>query len=481
VNRQIVHLMGVVVALFALLVVFTSRWAVFEAESLEHESANRRPLIEQAQIPRGIITAADGTVLARNRRRGSGSSRLFTRVYPQRDLMAHALGYSFIDRGNAGIEREYDDELAGREDEFTTIVDELTGGTDAGNDVRLTLDPAAQRAAIAALGDRKGAVVALEPDTGRVRVMASVPQYDPNEIPSRFSQLATDNANSPLLNRATQSTYPPGSAFKVVTAAAALDTGKFTPDSIVDGSSPQRISGVPLSNCCTEGSGDFGPIPLAVALQRSVNTAFANVAVELGQDTLVEYMKRFGFYEDPPLDYPDAQMAPSGIFNGDGDLVEDGFDVGRAAIGQGGAEGQTRATVLQMALVAAAIGNGGVMMEPRLVERIVSPDGRVRERFRPRRLRRVVKEETARQLAAMMRGVVQSGTAAGTGLDAFDAAGKTGTAEVQGGAANQAWFIAFAPAEDPKVAIAVTVERTQGQGASVAAPIARQVLAEILG
>ncbi|MEX2196067.1 MAG: penicillin-binding protein 2 [Thermoleophilaceae bacterium] len=471
--------MTLVVLLFALLVVFTSRWSVFEAESLENESANRRPLIEQAQIPRGIITATDGTVLARNQQRGSGSSAIFTRLYPQNELMVHAMGYSFIDRGQAGTEQFRNDALAGLSDEFSTILDELTGGVDAGDDVRLTLDPDVQRAAVAALGGRRGGVVAIEPSTGRVRAMVSVPQYDPNTIPDNFAELASDDESSPLLNRATQATYPPGSTFKVVTATAALDTGEFTPSSTLDGSSPQEISGVDLSNCCTEGSGDFGPLPFSTALQRSVNTAFANVGVQIGRGTLVEYMKRFGFYEDPPLDYPDGQMAPSGIFNRDGELVEDGFDVGRAAIGQGGAEGQTRATPLQMAMVAAAIGNDGVLMEPRLTERIVAPDGRVEERVEPEEHRRVMKEETAAQMQQLMRGVVQSGTAAGTGLDEFQAAGKTGTAEVADH--NQAWFITFAPADDPQIAIAATVEETQGQGASVAAPIARRVLQEILG
>lgn len=473
-NRQISHLMMLVVVLFGLLVVFTSRWSVFEAESLENENANRRPIIEQAQIPRGIITASDGTVLARNRQVGRGSSRIFTRLYPQNELMAHALGYSFIDRGNAGIEKSRNDELAGLSDEFTTIFEELTGGVDAGDDVRLTLDPRAQRAAVTALGGRKGGVVAIEPGTGRVRAMVSVPQYDPNTIPDNFAELASDEDNAPLVNRATQSTYPPGSTFKVVTATAAIDTGEFTPQSTLDGSSPQEISGVELSNCCEEGSGDFGPIPFATALQNSVNTAFANVGVQIGRGTLVEYMKRFGFYEDPPLDYPDGQMAPSGVFNADGDLVEDGFDVGRAAIGQGGAEGQTRATPLQMAMVAAAIGNDGVLMEPRLTERVVAPDGRIEERVEPEEFRRVMKEETATAMQQMMRGVVTSGTAAGTGLDQFGAAGKTGTAEVADH--NQAWFIMFAPVDDPQIAIAATVENTQGQGASVAAPIARQVL-----
>lgn len=479
-NRQITHLMVLVVLLFALLVAFTSRWSVFQAEGLQDQTANRRPLIEQAQIPRGLILARDGTVLARNRARGSGSSRIFERLYPENDLFAHAMGYSFLEQGRSGTELFRNDELAGISNEFTTIYEELTGGREEGDDVRLNLDPQAQRVAVNALAGRKGAVVALEPKTGKVRVMASVPQYDPNRIPAEFDRLRSDDANSPLLNRATQSTYPPGSAFKVVTAVAAIDSGRFTPDSIVDGSSPVEISGVPLSNCCTEGQGSFGRIPLSTALENSVNTAFAQVGEDLGRDTMVRYMKRFGFYEDPPLDYPDAQMGPSGIFNRDGRLVDEGFDVGRTAIGQGGEQGQTRATPLQMALVAAAVGNDGVLMRPRLADRVVAPDGRVKERIEPEEERRVMSERTASQVQQMMRLVVRSGTAAGAGLEPFNAAGKTGTAEVDGGRTNQAWFISFAPVDDPEIAIAVTVERTQGQGGTVAAPIARQVYQSLL-
>ena len=478
-NREIKHLFVVILALFGLLVFATSWWSVFGADDLKNESANRRPLIEQAQIPRGIITARDGTVLTRNEQQGRGSGRIFRRFYPERDLFTHALGYSFIERGRAGIEQYRNDELAGIEDEFTTIFEELTGGEEEGDNVRLTLDPAAQRTAIQALAGRRGGVVALEPDTGRVRVMASFPQYDANAVRTDFSSLARDQA-SPLVNRTTQSTYPPGSSFKVVTAVAAIDSGLFRPDSIVDGSSPVEISGVPLSNCCTEGQGDFGPITLATALENSVNTAWAQVGERIGRERLVEYMRRFGFYGDPPVDYPDGQLAPSGIFNRDGDLVDEGFDVGRAAIGQGGAEGETRATPLQMAMVAAAIGNDGVLMQPRLTDRVVKPDGRIEERVEPEEAERVMKEETARQVQQMMRLVVQNGTAAGQGLDEFGAAGKTGTAEVAGGTSNQAWFISFAPADDPEIAIAVTVERTQGQGGSVAAPIARQVYQSLL-
>ena len=306
--------------------------------------------------------------------------------------------------------------------------------------------------------------------------MASVPEYDPNEIPRRGSQLK-NAPGSPLFNRTTQSSYPPGSTFKVVTAAAALDTGEFTPDSIVDGSSPRDVSGVPLAN---SGGADFGPITLTDALTNSVNTVWAQVGEKLGTATLEKYMARFGFNQDPPLDYPDEQMNPSGVRNSGGRLVTSGFDVGRVAIGQGGAEGQIQVTPLQMAMVAAAVGNRGKLIQPRLTDKIVDPDGRVTDHIEPEEQSTVMSEKAADQLKEMMTNVVNEGTGTQAALAGIQVGGKTGTAEVDNATSNQAWFIAFAPVVNPRMAIAVTVERTDGQGGTVAAPIAKQVLETLL-
>jgi penicillin-binding protein A len=313
-----------------------------------------------------------------------------------------------------------------------------------------------------------------------VRVMVSVPEYDPNQVPSRFGQIERD-PNQPLLNRTTQELYPPGSTFKVVTAAAALDSGKVAPTTVIDGSSPKTISGVPLENA---GGQSFGPLSFTDALTNSVNTVFAQVGERIGRDTLVEYMKRFGFYQDPELDYPGFQMVPSGILNGNGDYVEGGFDVGRVAIGQGGLEGEIRASPLQMALVAAAIGNRGRLMKPALTDRILRKDGRVKERIEPDLQSQVVKPETAEQLGQMMSRVVEEGTGTAAALAGITVAGKTGTAEVGANREfTQPWFIAFAPVENPRMAVAVTVERQPpgSAGGTVAAPIARSVLEELLG
>jgi penicillin-binding protein A len=478
-NRQIAQLFGLFVLLFAVLVAFTSYWSVLEADGLEDNPNNRRALIREQKVPRGLILASDGeTELARSVPRGRGEDRIFTRIYPTGGLFSHPVGYSFIRNGRISLEQSQNEALAGEEDEFESIFTGLEGREREGLDVVTNLSRPGTEAAVAGLAGRKGAVVAVEPQTGKVRVMVSIPEYDANLIPTEFARLNND-PNKPTLNRTTQELYPPGSTFKVVTATAALDSGKVTPESIIDGSSPREISGVPLANA---GGQSFGPISFTDALTNSVNTVFAQVGETVGRSTLVEYMKRFGFYADPPLDYPDGQMIPSGIINGDGDYVEDGFDVGRVAIGQGGLEGEIRSAPLQMAQVAAAIANGGRLMKPRLTDRIVRKDGRVAERIQPDLQSRVMKPETAEQLTGMMSRVVEEGTGTAAALSGITVAGKTGTAEVGANREfTQPWFIAFAPVDNPRMAIAVTVERTTGQGGTVAAPIAAQVLDTLLG
>lgn len=471
-TAPIIRLFGLVIVLFALLIGFTSRWTVFEADSLRDHRANRRALLEEQRIRRGLIRAADGTVLARSLPARGGTYR---RTYPQDGLFAHAIGYSFANLGRAGLERSRNGELIGERNELTSIVDQLRGRQQEGDDVVTSLDPVAQRVALRALGGQRGSVVAIEPATGRVRVMASVPGFDPNEVPRLFPRLVRDREGSPLLNRATQATYPPGSTFKVVTAAAALDSGRYTPRTVVSGRSPKKISGVPLSN---SGDKDFGDVDLTTALTFSVNTVWAEVAEKLGKATMGDYMQRFGFYAKPPLDYPSDQRSASGEYRR-GRLLDpgsDAIDVGRMGIGQD----RLSVTPLQMAMVAAAVANGGTLMKPRLVEKVLDRDGRVVQTVEPEVQARVMKPDTAAALAAMMTQVVREGTGTAAALQGVEVAGKTGTAEIVPGRVNQPWFIAFAPLPRPRVAIAVTVERSSGQGGTVAAPIAKQVLEALL-
>jgi peptidoglycan glycosyltransferase len=476
-NTPISRLFVLVLLLFAALIAFTSRWSVFEAKALRDNPKNRRALIEELQVKRGTIRAADGTLLARSEPAGAGTYR---RVYTEAaKLLPQVIGFSDIDLGRAGIERSRNDDLSGDAGELDDIVDQLKGGVERGDDVRLSIDLGAQRAALAGLNGRKGSVVAIEPATGRVRAMVSVPGYDPQALLRSDTRAPLDrDPDAPLLNRATQAGYPPGSTFKVVTATAALDRGQFTPDSRVNGDSPKEISGVPLAN---SGGKSFGDIDLTTALTFSVNTVWAQVAEQLGKGAMAEYMRRYGFNADPPLDYPDGQMLPSGEYDENNALLPPTsrfVDVGRMGIGQD----KLRVTPLQMAMVAATVANRGELMRPTLTQSVVDPDGRVADRVEPERERRVMSEKTAAELTAMMENVVREGTGTAAALQGIDVAGKTGTAEiVRETDVNQPWFIGFAPSAAPKVAVAVTIERSQGgQGGTEAAPIAKQVMEALL-
>jgi penicillin-binding protein A len=492
VNSQIVRLYAFILLLFTGLVVFTSRWSVLEAEELEDSPDNRRLVIEEQQIERGSITTSDGVLIAESNPAGAEqnpSQRVFVRNYPQGSLFGNPLGYSFVDIGRTGIELSENDLLSGDQNEFATLIDQLSGGQREGADITLTLDAEAQRVATDALqsaidsnsGAIGGSVVAIEPDTGAIRVMASLPGFDPNAVEDSktYSQLS-ESESGPLRNRATQDPFAPGSTMKVVTAAAALDSGEFEPSTTLNANSGIEISGFPLAN---SGGQDFGTIDMTTALTQSVNTYWAQVGEQLGEDTMAEYMERFGFYSDPPLDYPDDQMIASGPRNADGDLVREGFDVGRVAIGQGGAEGELQATTTQMAMVAATIANGGDRMVPTFLQEAKDPDGRTIEELDPEVDAEVVSEETAEQVTELMVGVANDGTASGLSTSLGQLAGKTGTAEIDVEASiNRPWFIGFAPAEDPQIAVAAMIERCTGCfGGEVAGPIATQVMDSLGG
>ena len=312
VNAPIRRLYMLFLVLFGVLVYFTSKDAVFDAKALRDNPLNRRALLEEQRIHRGTIRAADGTIVARSRSGSAGG--VYSRRYPTDGLFAHAIGYSYTTLGRAGLELYRNDELTGKNNELTSILDQLRGKRQVGDNIRTTLDPAAQKVAYDQLAGRHGAVVALDPRNGDLKVMASVPTYDPNLLrsPKTYSRLANDNANKPLVNRATQFGYAPGSTFKVVTATAAIDSGQFTPTSTVDGKNGVKISGVPLQNDFNQ---SFGPITLAAALEQSVNTVYAQVGEKLGKRTMREYMKRFGFNRKPQLDYPADQMSASGEYH----------------------------------------------------------------------------------------------------------------------------------------------------------------------
>jgi len=470
VNRAILRLFVLACVLFGLLVGFTSRWTVFEAEALRDMPENRRELLEEQRIRRGPIRAADGTAIARSVPAGAGT---FRRTYPDGPLFSFPVGYSDITLGRFGLEAFRNDALVGERDDIASIFDQLAGERRVGDEVVTTLDRRAQRVAYEALAGRRGSVVAIEPSSGRVRVMASTPPFDPNEVIRSRSLRGIST-----FNRATLGQYPPGSTFKVVTAAAAIDSGRFTPSSLVDGRSPKEISGAPLNNF---GNQSFGRIPLTDALTQSVNTVWAEVGVRLGGETMQRYMERFGFYDRVPLDLPAGERGVSAVFpdrRGRAPMTSDRVDVGRVSIGQGG----LLVSPLQMAMVASAVANDGRLMRPTLTERVVDREGQTSDDVDAEELGEVMSREAARQVGDMMARVVEEGTGTAAALSGVSVAGKTGTAEIDPATdLNQPWFIGFAPRENPRVAVAVTIERAQGgTGGEVAAPIARRVLQELL-
>jgi peptidoglycan glycosyltransferase len=453
-NAPIFRVFGLFVVLFGVLIAFSSNWAVFSAAGLRDNRHNSRVILEEQRVKRGVIRADNGDVLA-------GSTPLsgdrYTRRYPTGKLFALAVGYDNVRFGRAGLERYYNDALVGRKDELPQLIDSLVSKKVVGDDLRTTLDPKAQKVAMDAIQGRKGAVVALDVKTGGVRVLAGTPSFDPLH-PNEGS----------TFNLATQGLFPPGSTFKTVTATAAIDSGRYQPDSRVSGANGKIISGTPLNNFAGE---NFGDITLTQALTNSVNTVWAEVGVKLGRKTMQDYMERFGFGEKPPMDYPAEQMEASGPRRNGRILPMSSqrVDVGRTAIGQA----LLLATPLQMASVAQTIGNGGVRMEPRLVQKVVDPDGRTVDEPLPERAQRVMSADSAQKVATMMKSVVREGSGTAAALEGVEVAGKTGTAEIDiNRGINDLWFIGFTD----NVAVAVVIAGERGQGGTVAAPIAKNVL-----
>ncbi|MFL5919917.1 MAG: peptidoglycan D,D-transpeptidase FtsI family protein [Gaiellaceae bacterium] len=488
-NGQIAKLGLVGVALLAALIVATTYWQTWASAGLADRQDNEIQRVAQFSIKRGLIRASDGTILASNRIKKVGGQKLYLRRYPQGGLFAHVVGYSTQTRARAGLESSMNDYLTGANRNLDTVLkttlDRIRGATIKGNDVWLTLRPGPQRLAMQQLAGKCGSVVALDPRTGKVLVMASRPTYDPNLVEKDFGRINNISAvcrpAAPLLNRATDGLYVPGSTFKVVTASAALDSRRFTPSSrfydpgyCIEYGQKVRNAGNP------EAPETFGSVDFVTGLEHSINSVFCNIGKALGAGTILGYAKRYGFYEDPPLETPSNERSPSGLYH-NGRLFRPGdprtqVDPGRLAFGQEA----LLATPLQMAMVAAGVGNKGVVMVPHAVDRVTNPNGGVVTRTRPRKLRRPVSTQTAQELTQMMVGAVESGTGTAAQIPGIPVAGKTGTAETGVEGRYTSWFICFAPANAPRVAVAVVLQDQTGFGGQVAAPIAKTVMQAIL-
>jgi peptidoglycan glycosyltransferase len=489
VNPQIRRLFLVFAFLFVALIATATYW-LWRAPDLEARQGNPQ-IVRELEIERGLILAANGrTRLAANRKRRLEDGTVwYLRRYPQRSLTAHAVGYSTVGRSRTGLEKSMNDFLTGSNANLSTIfdttLDKLRGIPRQGNDLVTTLDLDAQRAAVQGLAGKCGAAVALEPATGRVLALASAPSFDPNLVETDFDSIEAITAPckpaAPLLDRGTAGRFVPGSTFKVITAAAALDTGAFTPESEFDDPGYCELFGKRVFNFADQSGPEvFGRVTLAEALENSVNSVFCNIGKDLGADTVLEYAKRFGFYERPPIELPSEEVLISGLYR-NGRRFDPAspseVDPGRLAFGQE----RLVVTPLQMALVMAGVANGGVVMRPQLVERIVAPDGDVVERFDAQKWKEAIKPSTAAELTAMMVRVVESGTGTAAQIPGVPVAGKTGTAETGVLGRNNTWFVCFAPANDPQVAVAVALSDQAGTGGVTAAPIAREIIEAALG
>jgi peptidoglycan glycosyltransferase len=475
--------------LLVALIVASTYWQAWAAPDLANKSDNAIQQVSQFTIDRGRIFAANGTTLAKNRIVHAGGRTYYFRRYPLGSLTAAAVGYATQTKSRAGLERSANDYLTGADQSLggaiKQIGDRLLGSTIHGSDVYTSINLDAQRIATQALGANCGAAVALEPSTGRILALVTKPSYNPNDVESHYNRIGAITSPgckpaSPLVDRATQGLYPPGSSFKVVTAAAALDSGRFTPSSsFYDPGYCVEYKQQVRNFSDQSGPEVFGRLTFAKAFQDSVNSVFCNIGKRLGTSTLMNYASRFGFDQTPSIDLPANALAISGLYRrshllspSEGDHLG---DPGRIAFGQD----KLLVTPLQMAMVAATVANNGKEMQPHLVDHVRRSDGGI-VRIKPQMLAQPIKPETAMELTQMMESVVTGGTGTAAAISGVKVAGKTGTAENGTGQPNTTWFISFAPADAPRVAVAVVLQNQSGTGGTTAAPIARQIMQAIL-
>jgi peptidoglycan glycosyltransferase len=482
VNRQIRRLAVALMAAYLVLFVQLNLTQLVRADDYTDHEANTRDIVIAFTEPRGSIRTADGELVAETVATRDELERL--RTYPHGELYGHVTGFLSLEYGADGLERQYNDELSGADVEVRIqSLSDLFIDRDRTGQLELTLRHDVQLVARAALGDRNGAVVAIEPASGAVLALWSWPSYDPNLLASHDNVAVREererllaDPDNPLRSRAYRERVAPGSTFKVITAAAALESGTVTQDAPVYPVSDGYVAPQTTRAITNFGGASCGG-NLRALLRVSCNTGFAEMGVQLGADILVRTAEGFGFNAEPGIDLPDpieSVIPDAGFFDDNIPLLA------QSAIGQF----EVAATPLQMALVAATIANDGILVKPRLVQRITGFDGDVIREIGTEVESRPITLATAQQLQSLMADVVSNGTARSLQLGDIGVAAKTGTAEIDGTEGTHAWIIAFAPVSDPKVAVAVLVEGddTTGQqtGGSVAAPVAKAVIEAVL-
>ncbi|RFD78451.1 penicillin-binding protein [Gardnerella vaginalis] len=485
-NKSLRELFTAVVVLFIILGISSTIITAIHANALNADPRNRRALYHEFGAPRGAILTADGTVIAKSD--PSKDAFVYQRQYANGPVYAPITGYfSISQRADRGIEASRNSLLSGESDalfwqRFRSL---FTGVANRGASIETSIDSRLQNLAYNLLKDKDGALVAIEPKTGRIRAMVSTPSYDPNilalhninAVNNSYEQITSDIAN-PMLNRTISELYAPGSTFKTVVAAAALESGKYQPNTLIPAGASYTLPGTSaaLTNVGPQGNGVNGQISFEDALAYSSNTAFAQLGNALGVDALVKQAKKFGFFDSPTIDGSDSTGFPLRAVSSTFSLKPTPDKLALESIGQGDA----KLTPLQNAMVAAAIANNGTLMKPTLVDCVRSSDLSVLSQTKPTVMNQAMSADNAAKLSTMMQAVVTKENM-NLSLPNIHVAAKTGTAQI--GMYNQAangWVIGFAPAEDPKIAIAVVVHNATTFGTYVAGPIMRQVMKEAL-
>ena len=482
-NKELKRVSTVVLLMFVSLFLSSSIIQVVAADDLKADGRNSRTLYASYSAERGPILV-DGQPIAYSQ--AVADDYKFQRVYTNGPLYAPVTGYLTLNQGNTGLESALNSYLTGTSNNqfFDQVNAILTGQNPKGASVETTIDPVVQQAAWDALGDYEGAVIAIRPKTGEIIAMVSKPTFDPNglavhdtdQVIALYNQLLDDPLD-PLINRTLAGALdPPGSTFKLVTTSAALESGKYTPDSAFPNPAeltlPESSSVIGNSDLGTCGPGETATI--ATALRLSCNIPMAELGLELGYRAIFEQSEKFGFNEsiDVPLTstpstYPRVLDAPQTMLS---------------AFGQG----DVRASPLQMAMVSMAIANGGTIMKPNLVESVVSSNLTTIQSFAPEVYKQqAISQQTAATMTQLMVEAVANGAANSATIDGVDVAGKTGTAQNGGDNPYTLWFTGFAPANDPEVVVAVVVQNGGGLGqdgtsSGISAPIGRQVLEAVL-
>lgn len=482
-NKELRRVSVVIVLMFTALFVSTSVIQVFAVDSLSANQHNVRVLYESYSTERGAITV-DGVPIVTSEPVDDDYS--FLRVYTNGELYAPVTGFISLNHGNSGLERSLNDVLSGTSDsQFLDQMNALfTGKEPQGASVELTLDPVVQQAAWDALADNTGAIVAIEPSTGRILAMVSKGSYDPNVLSAHESNKTIDNRyaellanpSNPLVNRAIAgSLYHPGSIFKIVMTAAALEGGDYAPDTEFENPGQFKLPGTNTFIGNAEGGacGGGSSASIATALRLSCNIPFAQLGAQMGEDRIRSMAESFGFGQKITIP---MTATPS--------IYPQGMDVPQLMLSSFG-QYNDKVTPLQVAMISAAIANGGVLMQPTVVDSVTAPDLRVIQEFQPEVFSTPVSPEVAATMTQMLVEGVSNGFASNARISGVDVAGKTGTAENGDGEPYTLWFTGFAPADNPQVAIAVVVENGGGFGQNaygnkIASPMAKKVLEAVL-